>query len=191
MIGMSLKEIRKKKQGKMRRRHIFRTIVLAILLVAVIFALVTNLNKDKEIYNVGDKAPDFELAQINKNNELEKIRLSELEGKGVMLNFWATYCKPCEEEMPYMESLYPEYEDDVEIVAVNLDTSELVIHQFIDKYDLSFPVVHDNSSDVMDLYKVGPIPSTFFINPDGEIVEKVAGALTLERLESYFKEIQP
>src|SRR5690625_1365878 len=188
---MSLKEIRKKKQGKMRRRHIFRTIVLAILLVAVIFALVTNLNKDKEIYNIGDKAPDFELAQINKNNELETIRLSELEGKGVMLNFWATYCKPCEEEMPYMESLYPEYEDDVEIVAVNLDTSELVIHQFIDKYDLSFPVVHDNSSDVMDLYKVGPIPSTFFINPDGEIVEKVAGALTLERLESYFKEIQP
>src|SRR5699024_12502998 len=47
--------------------------------------------------------PNFELQQINKNNELESIRLSDLEGKGVMLNFWATCCKPCEKEMPYME----------------------------------------------------------------------------------------
>ena len=122
---------------------------------------------------------------------MEKIRLSDLEGKGVMLNFWATYCKPCEAEMPFMEKLYPEYREDVEIVAVNLDASELVIHQFIDKYDLTFPVVHDTKSEVMDLYNVGPIPSTFFINPEGEIVDKVAGALTLETLEEHFKEIQP
>ena len=108
-----------------------------------------------------------------------------------MLNFWATYCKPCEAEMPYMESLYPEYKDDVEIVAVNLDANELVIHQFIDKYDLTFPVVHDTTSEVMDLYKVGPIPSTYFINPEGEIVDIVMGALTLETLEGHFQEIQP
>jgi len=188
---MVLDEARKNKQNKMKKRFIFRTIVLAILLAAVVFALVTNLNQDKEVYQVGDKAPDFELVQINKNNELEKIRLSDLEGKGVMLNFWATYCKPCEAEMPFMEKLYPEYREDVEIVAVNLDASELVIHQFIDKYDLTFPVVHDTKSEVMDLYNVGPIPSTFFINPEGEIVDKVAGALTLETLEEHFKEIQP
>src|SRR5690625_7821120 len=104
---MSLDDARKKKQGKMKKRYIFRSIVLAVLLAAVVFALVTNLNQDKEVYQVGDKAPDFELVQINENNELGKIRLSELEGKGVMLNFWATYCKPCEAEMPYMEELYP------------------------------------------------------------------------------------
>ncbi len=188
---MVLDEARKNKQNKMKKRFIFRTIILAILLAAVVFALVTNLNKDKEVYQVGDKAPDFELVQINKNNELEKIRLSDLEGKGVMLNFWATYCKPCEAEMPYMEELYPKYKEDVEIVTVNLDASELVIHQFIDKYDLTFPVVHDTKSEVMDLYSVGPIPSTFFINPEGEIVEKVAGALTLDTLEEHFKEVQP
>lgn len=191
VIEMTLDKTRKNKEGKMRKRFIFRTIILAILLAAVVFALVTNLNQDKEIYNIGDKAPDFELVQINENNEVEKIRLSDLEGKGVMLNFWATYCKPCEAEMPYMESLYPEYKDDIEIVAVSLDASELVIHQFIDKYDLSFPVLHDTKSEIMDLYNVGPIPSTFFINPEGEIVDKVAGALTLERLEGHFQEIQP
>lgn len=188
---MTVEEARKKKHKKMKKRFIFRTIVLAVLLVAVVYALVTNLNKDNDIYKEGDPAPDFKLTQVNKNNELETIRLSELEGKGVMLNFWATYCEPCEAEMPYMESLYPEYSDDIEIVAVSLDASDLVIHQFIEKYDLSFPIVHDKKSEVMDLYKVGPIPSTFFIDPNGNIVDKVAGALTLEKLETHFKEIQP
>lgn len=188
---MSLEEAKKKKQGKMKQRYIFRSITLAILLGAIIFALVTNLKEDNEIYRTGDEAPDFELMQVNKNNETELIRLSELEGKGIMLNFWATYCAPCEAEMPFMESLYPEYEDEIEIVAVSLDNTELVIDKFIDKYNLTFPVVHDSSSDVMDLYKVGPIPSTFFINPEGEIVDTVAGALTLEALEDHFKEILP
>ncbi len=188
---MVIEEARKKKKGKMRNRFIFRTIVLAILLVAVIFALVTNLNKDNELYKVGDKAPDFVLPLINDHDKIDSVRLSDLEGKGVMLNFWATYCEPCEAEMPFMEKLYPEYKDDIEIVAVSLDTSELVIQQFIKKYDLTFPIVHDTKSEVMDLYKVGPIPSTFFINPDGQIVDKVAGALTLDKLEGHFKEIQP
>src|SRR5690625_3264428 len=103
VITMSVEEARNKKKKKMQNRFIFRTIVLAILIVAIIYALVTNLNKDKEVYKQGDQAPDFELTQVNENNELESIRLSDLQGKGVMLNFWATYCEPCEEEMPFME----------------------------------------------------------------------------------------
>ena len=189
---MSLEEVRKKKRGKKRNRYIYRASILAILIAAVVFALVNNLKSDKEIYNIGDAAPDFELLQVNKNNDLEKIRLSDLKGKGVMLNFWATYCKPCEAEMPFMESLYDEYkEKGIEIVAVNLDQNELVIHQFIEKYDLTFPIPHDTKSEVMDLYRIGPIPSTLFINPDGEIDDIVAGALSLEKLEEHFKRIQP
>lgn len=188
---MSLKQIRANKSKKKRNRLIFRILVLSVLTAAVVFALISNLNKDNSIYKVGDKAPDFQLQQINKYNELETIKLSELAGKGIMLNFWATYCKPCEAEMPYMEELYAEYKDKgIEIAAISLDASELVIHRFIDKYDLTFPVAHDKGQ-VNDLYKIGPIPSTYFINPEGEIVEKVEGVLTLERLEDYFKQIQP
>src|SRR5690625_2484742 len=189
---MRVEKAREKKKDKKRNRLIFRTIILAILVAAVVFALITNAQKDNTIYKVGDMAPDFQLQQMNKNNDLETIRLSELKGKGVMLNFWATYCKPCEVEMPYMEELYPQYKDKgIEIVAISLDATEAVIHQFIDKYNLTFPIPHDNKNQVMDLYKVGPIPSTFFINPEGEIVEKVEGALTLERLEGYFEQISP
>ena len=188
---MSVEEARKKKEKKMRKRYIFRSAVLGVLILAVVYALFSNYNKDKEVYSAGDEAPDFELKQVNENNEEETIRLSDLKGKGVMLNFWATYCEPCEAEVPFMQSLYPDYSDDIEIVAVSLDAGELVIDRFIDKHDLTFPVVHDKQSEVMDLYKVGPIPSTFFIDENGKIVEKVSGALTLDKLEDHFKEIQP
>lgn len=189
---MSLKDVRNKKKSRIRNRLIFRSVILVVLLAAVVFALVSNFKKDSTIYKVGDKAPDFELIQVNENNEEELIRLSDLEGNGVMLNFWATFCKPCEEEMPYMQELYPEYnEQGIEIVAVSLDATQLVIDNFIDKYDLTFPVPHDTSGTVKDLYKIGPIPSTFFINANGEIEEIVEGALSLERLEGYFQQIQP
>ncbi|GEL76361.1 thiol-disulfide oxidoreductase ResA [Tenuibacillus multivorans] len=159
-----------------------------------------NVAEDKEkehtdstnLGSAGDKAPDFQLKQINKNNELETIRLSDLEGKGVILNFWTSFCKPCEAEMSYMQKLYEEYQDKgIEIVGINLDASELVVHRFIDKHDLTFPTSHDKNSKVRDLYKIGPIPSTFFISPDGEIDEIVEGVLTLEKLEQHFKQIQP
>ncbi|WP_188453348.1 thiol-disulfide oxidoreductase ResA [Virgibacillus oceani] len=189
---MGLEDIRSGKKRKKGKRLLIRSAILTILLAAVVFALFNNLTKDNVIYGVGDDAPDFKLKQININNDVESIQLSDLEGKGVMLNFWATYCKPCEREMPYMEGLYREYKDKgIEIVAVSLDATEIVIHRFIDKYNLTFPVVHDNKNVVMDLYQIGPIPSSYFINPQGEIVEKVEGALTLERLEGYFKQIMP
>lgn len=180
------------KNKKMQGRFIFRTVILALLLAALVYAIVANTSKTNEPSAIGDTAPNFALTQINENNELEKINLSDLKGKGVMLNFWATYCKPCEEEIPYMESLYGEYANqDIEIVAVSLDYGELVIHQFIDKHSITFPVVHDKSDVVRDMYKVGPIPTTLFIDPEGVIVERVAGALSLDRLEEYFKMIQP
>jgi len=188
---MAVEDRRKKQQQKKRNRHIFRTIVLAILLVAVVYALFSNFTKDNEIYKSGDEAPNFALAQISENNETDLINLESLRGKGVMLNFWATYCEPCEAEMPFMQSLYPKYKDDIEIVAVSLDMNDLVIHRFIDKYDLTFPIPHDTKGETRDLYKVTNIPSTVFIDPDGVITEVVDGALTLDRLEGYFQDILP
>lgn len=189
---MSLDKIRENKKVKKRNRLIFRSIILALLVGAVIFALVSHFQKDNAIYKAGDEAPDFQLQQINENNELETIQLSDLKGKGVMLNFWGTWCEPCKVEMPYMQKLYPKYkEQGVEIVAVSLDATQLVVKRFIDEYGLTFPVPFDKSGEVKDLYKIGPIPSTLFINPQGEIVEVVEGALTLDRLESYLQDIKP
>ncbi|MFA1822171.1 thiol-disulfide oxidoreductase ResA [Virgibacillus oceani] len=189
---MSLEQAKKNKKNKKRNRLIFRTSILAVLLGAIIFALVSNLQADNAVYGEGDVAPDFKLKQINHNNELETIQLSDYEGKGIMLNFWGTWCKPCEEEMPYMEELYPKYkEKGIEIIAVSLDSTEFVVERFIDKYDLTFPIPHDKTGEVQDLYKVGPLPSSYFIRSDGIIERVVAGGLSLERLEEYLQEIVP
>lgn len=191
-MNVNLDDIRKKKKTRIKKRFIFRTSILAILVAAIIFALVTNLTKDKTIYRVGDHAPDFRLEQINKYHQLETIQLSDTLGKGVMLNFWATYCEPCEKEMPYMEKLYADYQEKgIEILAVNLGEAKLTVDRFIDKHQLTFPVLHDRKGQVTDLYKIGPMPTTYFIDPEGKIVEKVEGALTLDRLEGYFMEILP
>lgn len=189
---MSLENRKSIKVKKKRNRLIFRTAILAILFIAIIYAVVSNLNKDNNIYDIGDQAPDFQLEQVNHNNEIETIRLSDFAGKGVMLNFWGTWCDPCEEEMPYMQELYPKYkEKGVEILAVVLNDTKFNVEQFVNKYDLTFPLPFDNRGAIQDLYKIGPIPSSYFISPDGEIVEKVDGALTLERLEGYLQQIAP
>lgn len=170
-------EANRNKKNKKKNRLIFRSAILFVLFAALVFALVSNFLKDNSVIDVGDEAKDFQLKQINGDGG--SLQLSDLKGKGIMLNFWATYCEPCEDEMPYMQKLYPEYKDKgVEIVAVSVDATELVIEQFVDNYDLTFPVLHDKGQ-VMDLYGIDPLPTTFFISPEGEVVEKVSGALTL------------
>lgn len=180
------------KQKKKRNRFIFRSSILAVLVAAVIFVLFSNSKDEDTIYHAGDAAPDFRLNQVNNEFDAETTQLSDLEGKGVMLNFWATWCGPCKQEMPYMQELYPEYkEKGVEIVAVSLDSTELVIDNFINEYGLTFAVPHDDNGDVRDLYRIRPMPTTFFINPDGTIEEIVQGALTLDKLEGHLDAITP
>lgn len=180
------------KTNKKKKRLIFRSVMLTIMLAAVAFALYSNFTKDKkDILQVGEEAPNFKLETINVEGK-ETLTLDYFEGKGVMLNFWADYCPPCKEEMPYMQQLYPEYKKKgVEILAVNLDQGELVVENFIETHDLTFPIVQDKSGQVMELYDVGSLPATYFIGPEGEIEHKVIGALTLDKIEGYLQEIKP
>lgn len=191
--GTNVEKIEKAKQTKSRKKRnrlIFRSSILVILLAAVVFALVSNFTKDRTVVAVGDQAPDFQLMKMDGSGE--KVTLSDLEGKGVMINFWATYCGPCKEEMPYMESLYKKYKNKgIEILAVSVDSTDLVVNRFVDDYGLSFPIMRDRNSQVMELYDVTDLPTSYFVSPEGEVIHKVSGALTLDKLEGYFQAIQP
>lgn len=114
----------------------------------------------------GEVAPDFELETLDGS----LIRLSDLQGKKVILNFWYTWCPPCREEMPEMQKFYDEYGDDVEIVAVNLtemEKSEQDIHDFIDEFSFTYTVPLDRDSNVSDQYKIYAAPTSYFIGTDG------------------------
>ena len=97
------------------------------------------------------------------------VRLADLKGKVVFLNFWATWCKPCEEEMPGMERLYRQYKDKGLVVLAIAEDAEgaSVVNAFVKRHNLTFPVALDPKMAVAGLYGVWAVPSTFIIDRNG------------------------
>lgn len=110
------------------------------------------------------QAPDFTLPSKDSGN----IRLSEQRGNIVMVNFWASWCGPCREELPEMEEIYQEYADmGFEILAVNVDDEVSKADILLDDIEVSFPVLYDTAGDVSQLYDVNAMPTTVIIDRDG------------------------
>lgn len=172
-----------------KKRLVIRISILTVLIAAVAYTLYSTLTDDeKMLVKAGDKAPDFVLTDLDG----QQHRLSDYEGQGVFLNFWGTWCKPCEKEMPYMENQYHEFKDQgVQTIAVNVGESDFQVRNFAEEYNLSFPVVRDAQRDVYDAYSIGTLPTTLLISPEGEVVEVVKGELTEETIASYMEQIKP
>lgn len=172
-----------------KKRLVIRTVILVILLAAVGYTLYANFTKDEvQKVAIGEKAPDFELVDLNGDSH----RLSDYEGQGVFLNFWGTFCKPCEKEMPYMENQYQQFKDKgVQVLAVNVGESEFAVNKFAERHNLSFPIVIDTDADVQVAYGINPLPITFLIDKDGTVLKSFTGSLTEETVEQFMKEIQP
>jgi thiol-disulfide isomerase/thioredoxin len=110
-------------------------------------------------------APNFTL----QSNAGEQVALASLKGKVVMVNFWATWCVPCREEMPHLEALYKRYNSlGFELLAVNVEKNEAEgIRKWLAETPVSFPVLLDPNNQVTKLYKVQTMPSTVMIARDG------------------------
>ncbi|AIF42492.1 peroxiredoxin [Virgibacillus sp. SK37] len=143
--------------------------------------------KAMEGTEIGETAPDFELTTTDE----EKVKLSDYRGKKVMLNFWATWCPPCREEIPDMQNFYNEKE--IVILAVNLTQTEAKkqdVVDFMDKHHVSFPVLLDEASEVSNKYRIQPIPTTYMIDTQGKIRFKAYGAMTYEQMVSEFEKMK-
>ena len=104
------------------------------------------------------------------------VSLSDYEGEFVFLNFWATWCPPCREEMPSMEVLHERTKGmPFRIVAVNVGEDQQTVASFIEREGYTFPVLLDESSGVSQNYSVRGIPTSYFITPDGLIVGMLVG----------------
>lgn len=170
-------------------RFILRTVILTVLAAAIIYTIYTNATKEKtQILAVGDEAPDFTLEDLNG----EEHRLSDYKGQGVFLNFWGTWCKPCEKEMPAMNNQYAEYKDQgVQILAINIAQSNFEVQKFADQYGLDFPVVIDRTKSVMNTYNVDPLPTTILVNPEGKIERIITGEMTEQDIATFMEQIKP
>lgn len=129
----------------------------------------------------GFSAPNFTLDTL----EGGQVTLSELRGKVVMVNFWATWCPPCKAEMPAIEKVYRAYRDlGLEVLAVNTTNqdSESEAIAFVEEFGLTFPVPLDRTGAVSAAYNLRGLPSTYFIDSDGVIQSVVVGGPMNEAL---------
>ncbi|AMQ20871.1 TlpA disulfide reductase family protein [Geobacillus sp. JS12] len=138
---------------------------------------------------VGNRAPDFALRTLNG----EEVRLSDFRGKKVIVNIWATWCPPCRAEMPDMQAFYEEYKNQgVEIVAVNLTKSEKNSEQvtrFIETYGITFTVVLDEKGEVSQRYQAQAIPTSYVIDSEGIIRNKMIGPMSKDWMMEQMKQI--
>lgn len=129
----------------------------------------------------GFPAPDFTL----RTAAGKTYTLSELKGQAVLVNVWATWCPPCEAEMPAIEKMYKEYKDQGFIVlAINstFQDDPNKIAPFVEDHELTFPILLDETSEVSRAYQVRSLPSSYFINRQGIITEVVIGGPMSEAL---------
>lgn len=132
----------------------------------------------------GSPAPDFELETLDG----EQLHLQDLLGRPVVINFWATWCIPCEAEMPLLEESYARYPE-LEILAVNFAESSTTVQTFVDSYDLSFEILLDPRALVQTLYRVRGYPTTYFVDEEGMIRAVHIGVLNQRQLEKYLDQI--
>lgn len=110
------------------------------------------------------QAPDFTL----RSNQDSNLRLADMRGEVVMINFWATWCGPCRQEMPLLEKLYTKYQPaGFRVLAINIEKDSEKADQFIEDIGVTYPVLYDNESIVSKLYEVEAMPSTIFIDREG------------------------
>ncbi len=138
---------------------------------------------------IGQAAPNFEL----QNLDGQSVSLNDLKGKPVLINFWATWCGPCVSEMPYIQEIYDEWSGKgLILLAINIGDSSSEAEQFLQNHNLSLPVLLDTGKVVARRYNIRGIPTTFFIDKDGIIQEKIIGAFTSKApIENRLDKIMP
>lgn len=136
---------------------------------------------------VGYPAPDFELPTL----EGGTVRLSDLRGKVVFINFWASWCPPCRAEMPEIAKLRAEGIPDLVILGVDLTHTEPsveTVRSFMGDNGYDWPVALDVRGEVTSAYRVVSIPTSYFIGPDGVITAKHVGTLTLPAMQDLVRQ---
>jgi peroxiredoxin len=140
--------------------------------------------------NQGNIAPDFELDSLDG----KILKLSDFRGQKVIVNMWATWCPPCRAEMPDMQKFYDKYKDEnTTVIAINMTTSEKSVDripEFLDEFGITLPVLLDKQNKIGEIYQVYALPTSYIIDSQGIIQQKVTGPMNYEMMEKLVKEIR-
>ncbi len=134
---------------------------------------------------IGSPAPDFVLEDLSGN----PVKLSDLKGRLVVLNFWATWCTPCRTEMPEFQEIYQQNQPDLVVLGINLEQSSGEIQDFVSQLSITYPILLDNDGLVSRLYKVIQLPNTYFIDRHGILRIRHIGFLSSNQFQEYLDRV--
>ena len=143
-------------------------------IAAILVFFISSVSAEQSLTSLPDPemAPDFTLADMDGNSH----KLSDYRGKPVIINFWATWCPPCREEMPSMERAWNKIkEQNIAMLAINVGEDEDTIFTFMADYPASFTILLDTSGTMIDQWPVQGLPTTFVVSPDGRLVYRAIG----------------
>ncbi len=122
--------------------------------------------------------------------DIKQLDLSSYKGKVVYLDFWASWCKPCQKSFPWMNKLLIKYPtDSFTVITVNLDAESDAMHHFLSKVKADFDIFHDPSGRIAEEFKVEGMPTSYLIDASGKVVKKHIGFYT-KKVEKYEREIE-
>lgn len=162
-----------------------RVVLIAgiLITVALVVILSAGLGKDPQHIDsplIGKQAPDFALKAVGTG---ETIDLTQFRGKPMVVNFWATWCRPCYEEHPVLVSNAQMLQGQVQFLGVVFQDKEEKIQQFLNERGTAYPTLVDQAGKTAIAYGVGGVPETFFLNKDGKVVAKFEGPIDPESLQ--------
>ncbi|HKV59707.1 MAG TPA: TlpA disulfide reductase family protein [Ktedonobacteraceae bacterium] len=177
-----------------RRRRILIFCVVSLLNVGLLALLLTQLltptSKSSADPLIGHAAPEFSLTMLSPSASTSKLSLSNFKGKAVVLNFWASWCAPCTEEVPLLENTWKQMQaqgKDVVFLGIDFQETNSAASNFIQQYGITYPAVLDTSGSVANKYGITSLPDTIFIDRNGTVISKESREITTPILSSNLK----
>lgn len=133
----------------------------------------------------GNPLPDFSLTSLDG----QTITLEQWRGHPVVINFWATWCPPCRDEMPLLEAAFKDSQGKLVVIGVNYAESPDKVSSFVRQAGITFPIALDQEGIVAERYQVSGYPTTFFVNAEGTLVARHLGQLNQSILDAYLQDL--
>lgn len=184
----------KGKKKYVRRILIFCGITLVNigLLAIILTQILTPAQQASSDPLLGHVAPAFSLATVNSASGRGKLALADFAGRPIVVNFWATWCGPCKEELPLLQTTWKKLQaqgKDVVFLGIDFQESGSDVMPFLRQYGITYPVLLDASGSAASKYRIASLPDTFFIDRQGKVVDKILQQLTDQALSKGLQEI--
>jgi len=169
-----------------RRTSFVAAAAVVILLAAMLLYSVFRKDIQSDLALGGKPAPDFSIDLFQGGT----LTLSDLVGKPIVINFWASWCGPCRDEAPGLEKTWRLYKDQgVVFVGIDVRDTEADARAFLKEFGISYPNGPDSNNRIAVSYGLTGVPETVFVNREGRVVRRILGPLTEGKLREYVEEI--